>query len=103
MKRVTIGLLLALVSCIIFLTANSSAAPEKDKEKKKDQPAGIPYQDYILNDININNPNVSPNSTAKALTPLPDLSVCLSSTFRPAFSAPFSSSQRYSSCPSMVL
>ena len=31
MKRVTIGLLLALVSCVMFLTANSSAAPEKDK------------------------------------------------------------------------
>ena len=68
MKRVTIGLLLALVSCIIFLTANSSAAPEKDKEKKKDQPAGIPYQDYILNDININNPNGQICSTQNTAT-----------------------------------
>ena len=68
MKRVTIGLLLALAGCIIFLTANSSAAPEKDKEKKKDQPAGIPYQDYILNDININNPNGQICSTQNTAT-----------------------------------
>ena len=68
MKRVTIGLLLALVSCVMFLTANSSAAPEKDKEKKKDQPAGIPYQDYILNDININNPNGQICSTQNTAT-----------------------------------
>ncbi len=68
MKRVSIGLLLALVGCIIFLTANSSAAPEKDKEKKKVKEQGIPYQDYILNDININNPNGQICSTQNTAT-----------------------------------
>ena len=69
MKRVTVGLLLALAGCIIFLTANSSAAPEKDKkEEKKNQPAGIPYQDYIKNDINITNPNSQICSTQNTAT-----------------------------------
>lgn len=69
MKRVTIGLLLALVGCMIFLTTNSSAAPEKDKkEEKKNQPAGIPYQDYIKNDINITNPNSQICSTQNTAT-----------------------------------
>ena len=48
MKRVSIGLLLALAGCIIFLTANSSAAPEKDKKEEDDKFTSEDFQDAMM-------------------------------------------------------